>query len=180
MAGLIAETKDESRHFKKKRRPRRKIMQEAIEREVETKKQAETAPVEAEFTMPLTGTTRKAIAEHMLRSLSISAQLTAMGEIDVTEIVKLRESLPGQEEVLGARITYTALLVFAVAKALREYPLVNASIIDNRIKIWKDINIAVAVHVEGGVIVPVIKKADKKSLTEISQEINNATRALKY
>jgi len=151
-------------------------MLEDIEREIETKKkkQAETAPVEAELTMSLTGT-RKAIAEHMLRSLSISAQLTAMGEIDMTEIVKLRESLLGQEEVLGARITYTDLLVFAVAKVLKEYPLVNASIIDNQIKIWKDINIAVAVHVEGGVIVPVIKNADKKPLTEISREIKTLT-----
>jgi pyruvate dehydrogenase E2 component (dihydrolipoamide acetyltransferase) len=128
--------------------------------------------------MPLTGM-RKEIAEHMIRSLSISAHLTAMGEIDMTEIVKLRGSLLGQEKVLDTRITYTDLLVFAVAKVLREYPVVNASIIDNEIKIWKDINIAVAVNVEGGVIVPVIKNADKKSLVEISQAVKTLTRRAK-
>jgi pyruvate/2-oxoglutarate dehydrogenase complex dihydrolipoamide acyltransferase (E2) component len=151
-------------------------MQEDSERQIEAKKikQAEMGPVEAESTIPLTGT-RKTIAEHMLRSLSISAQLTAMGEIDMTEIVKLRESLLEQEEVLATRITYTDLLVFAVAKVLKKYPLINASIIDNNIKVWKDINVAVAVHIEGGVIVPVIRNADKKSLAEISQEVKNLT-----
>jgi pyruvate/2-oxoglutarate dehydrogenase complex dihydrolipoamide acyltransferase (E2) component len=160
-------------------------MKEDIESEIKAKKKGKVAPAEAadlmirvESTMPLTGM-RKAIAEHMLRSLSISAHLTAMGEIDMTEIVKLRESLLGQEEALGTRITYTDLLVLTVAKVLREYPIVNASIIDNKIKIWKDINIAVAVDVEGGVIVPVIKNADKKSLVEISQAVKTLTQRAK-
>jgi len=150
-------------------------MKEDLAKEVEAKK---VAGASAEATMLFTGM-RKTIAEHMLRSLSISAHLTAMGEIDMTEIVKLRESFLRQEEVLGARITYTDLLVLTVAKVLREYPIVNASIIDNKIKIWEDINIAVAVDVEGGVIVPVIKNTDKKSLVEISQAVKTLTQRAK-
>ena len=114
---------------------------------------------------------KKSIAEHMHRSLSVSAQVTVMGEIDMTEMVKLRKSLVAQEEVLGTRITYTDLLVLTLAKLLREYPLVNSSVIDNEIKLWEDINIAVAVAVEDGLIVPVVKNANQKSLVEISQAV---------
>jgi len=160
--------------------PGGRIVKEDIEREIEAKKRVAAAPAEAapevyqgrrvKSTMPLTGT-RKAIAEHMHRSLSISAQLTAMGEIEATELMKLRQTLVSQEEALGTRITYTDLLVLAAAKVLKDYPMVNGSIIDNEIKIWEDINVAVAVALEDGLIVPVIRNADKKSLVEISQAV---------
>jgi pyruvate dehydrogenase E2 component (dihydrolipoamide acetyltransferase) len=125
-------------------------------------------------TLPLKSM-RKAIAEHMHRSLSISAQLTQMGEIDVTELKQLRATLVKQEETIGARITYTDILVLAAAKVLKEFPIVNASLIENEIKLWEDINIGVAVALvggtDGGLIVPVVKNADKKSLVEINQEL---------
>jgi len=118
---------------------------------------------------------RKAIAEHMHNSLAISAQLTNMGEIDMTEIVSLRNTLLTQEEAIGARITYTDILVLASAKAIEKNPIINASLLDNEIKIWEDINIGVAVAVEGGaeggLIVPVVRNADQKSLVEINQVI---------
>ena len=129
---------------------------------------------EVEKTIPLRGT-RQAIAEHMERSLKVSAQLTAMGEIDAGELMKLYQNLKKQAESTGQRITYTALIIAAVAKALRENPLVNASIIDNEIKVWKSVNIGIAVMVEGGLIVPVIKDADLKSLVEISEKLKELT-----
>lgn len=160
--------------------PGGRIIREDVEKEIEAKKKVAAAPVEAaaevyqgrrvKSTMPLTGT-RKAIAEHMHRSLSVSAQITSMTEVDMTEMMKLRQTLVSQEEALGTRITYTDLLVLTLAKVLRDYPMINASIIDNEIKIWEDINIAVAVALEDGLIVPVIKNADKKSLVEISQAV---------
>lgn len=112
---------------------------------------------------------RATIAEHMHRSLSVAAQLTAMGEIDMTQMVKLRKDLVDQESAIGTRITYTDLFVFTVAKALKENPVINSSLIDNEIKTWEDINIGVAVALDEGLIVPVVKGADKKSLTEISK-----------
>ena len=118
---------------------------------------------------------RKTIAEHMHRSLTVSAQLTQMGEIDMTEVKRLRSTLVQQEEAIGARITYTDILVLAVAKVLREHPVVNASLIENEIKLWEDINVGVAVAIEGGtdggLIVPVVRNADRKSLVEINQEL---------
>lgn len=154
-------------------------MREDLEKEVGAKKVAEASTeaslevyegIRVKSTMPFTGM-RKTIAEHMRRSLSVSAPVTVMGEIDMTEMVKLRKSLLAQEETLGARITYTDLLVFTVARVLRDCPMINASIIDNKIKIWEDINIAIAVSIEDGLIVPVIKNTDKKSLIEISQAV---------
>lgn len=119
---------------------------------------------------PLAGM-RKAIAEHMHRSLQVSAQLTGMGEVDMTELVKVREDLIKREEEIGTRVTYTDMLVFTAANMLRDYPMVNAAIIDNQIMVWEDINVGVAVSTEGGLIVPVVRNADKKSLVEISKTI---------
>ncbi|MGC9258310.1 dihydrolipoamide acetyltransferase family protein [Desulfurella sp.] len=122
--------------------------------------------------IPFTGT-RKAIAEHMHSSLSNSAQITVMGEIDAYELVNLREQLLNKESELGVRITYTDLLVYFVSRTLKDFSLINSSIIDNEIKIWEDVNIGVAVALEDGLIVPVIKNADKKTLIEISKNLKD-------
>ena len=159
--------------------PGGRIVREDIERAIEAKKKAGPlvevyAGKRVKTTMPLKGM-RSAIAEHMHRSLSVAAQLTAMGEIDMTELIKRRNALVEQEEAIGARITYTDIFVLAIAKALKENPIVNSSLIENEIKIWEDINIGVAVALEeggeGGLIVPVVRNADQKSLLEINREV---------
>jgi pyruvate dehydrogenase E2 component (dihydrolipoamide acetyltransferase)/2-oxoglutarate dehydrogenase E2 component (dihydrolipoamide succinyltransferase) len=122
---------------------------------------------------------RKAIADHMVQSLTVAAQLTALSELEVTGLKKFREELIANEKELGVRISYTDIYVKAAAKILKEIPMVNASVIDNEIILWEDINIGVAVALQGadvlggGLIVPVIRNADKKSLTEISLELKN-------
>ena len=168
--------------------PEGRIVREDIERAIEEKKKAPAAaPAEAagrvidgklvKEAMPLKGM-RRAIAEHLHRSLQISAQLTSMGEIDMTEMIKLRNLLLAQEKFIGTRITYTDLLVIAIAKALKTNPLVNSSIIGNEIIFWKDINVGCAVAItdtlEGGLIVPVIKNADKKTLLQVNAELRQA------
>ena len=152
--------------------PGGRIVREDIEKAIEAKKAVVTPPVyqgkRVKSTIPLKGM-RKAIAEHMHRSLSISAQIPIMGEVDMTELIKLRKTLVGQAEVIGTRITYTDIFAFAMAKLLRDNPIINSSLIDNEIKLWEDINIGIAVALEDGLIVPVIRNTDKKSLVEISQ-----------
>ena len=164
--------------------PGGRIVREDIEKAIATKKVAPapavakpaTAPAagarerKTKQTIPLTGM-RGTIAERMHRSLAISAQLTAMGEIDMGEIARLRNNLVAQESTLGTRITYSDILVFAIARILRNHPRINASIVDKEIKVWEDINIGVATALEDGLIVPVVKHADRKSLVEISKEI---------
>ena len=157
--------------------PEGRIVRKDIEKAIAAKEVA-PASVPAETigekrvkqTIPLKGM-RGAIAEHMHRSLSVSAQLTAMGEIDMSHMVRLRKDLVDQESVLGTRITYTDLFVFAISRVLRNHPRINSSIIGNEIKVWQDINIGVAVALDEGLIVPVVKAADQKSFKEISLTI---------
>jgi len=123
---------------------------------------------------------RRAIARHMQQSLAVSAQLTVMGEIDMTEIKRLRADLLKQEEKLGTRITYTDIIILAVVQALKKHPIINSSLIENEIRVWENINIGIAVALQsaddplgmgGGLIVPVIKDADQKKLADISREL---------
>ena len=120
---------------------------------------------------------RKSIADHMVQSLTVAAQLTAVSELEVSGLKKFRQELVANEESIGVRISYTDIYVKAAAKVLKEIPMVNASIIDNEIILWEDINVGVAVALQGqdvlggGLIVPVIRNADKKSLSEISTEM---------
>ncbi len=160
--------------------PNGRIIREDIEKAIADKKTTPAPPAAApaevagerkvKQTIPLTGM-RGTIAERMHHSLAISAQLTAMGEIDMAEIVSLRNNLAAQENTLGTRVTYTDVLVFAIARILRDHPKVNASIVDNEIKVWEDINVGVATALENGLIVPVVKHTDQKSLADISKEI---------
>lgn len=155
--------------------PGGRIVREDIEKTIAVK-EAAPAPAAAvgerkvKQTIPLTGM-RGTIAERMHHSLSASAQLTTMGEIDMGEIARLRNDLVAQESTLDTRITYTDILVFAIARILRDHLKVNASIVDKEIKVWEDINMGVATALEDGLIVPVVKNADRKSLVEISKEI---------
>jgi pyruvate dehydrogenase E2 component (dihydrolipoamide acetyltransferase) len=157
--------------------PGGRIVREDIEKEIEAKKKVEVTPEvyqgrRVKTVIPLKGM-RKAIAEHMHRSLSIAAQLTLTAEIDMTEMVKLRQSLVAREKELGTRITYTDLLVLAIAKVLKDHPVVNSSLIGDEIKRWESVNVGVAVALEDGLIVPVVKDADKKSLVEISKTVKS-------
>jgi len=162
--------------------PGGRIVREDVEKAVQAKVAVPAAAPPTETyegkrvkeVIPLTGM-RGAIAEHMHRSLAISAQVTIMGEIDMAQTVKLRNDLVAQESVIGTRITYTAIFVLAAAKALKENPIINSSVIDNEIKVWEDINIGVAMALEKGLVVPVLKKADEKSLAEVDQAIKDLT-----
>ena len=163
--------------------PDGRIVKEDIERAIEEKKMV-PAPEEGvtptlyqgkrvREAIPLKGM-RRVIAERMQGSLSGSAQLSFLGEYDATELVKLREAFLNKEKVIGVKITYTEILVYAIARALRDHPDINVSLIENEIKVWEDINIGVAVALsKEGLIVPVVKQADKKSLVEISQEVKS-------
>ena len=148
--------------------PQGRIVKEDIERAIEAKEKGAPKGKEVRSTIPLRGM-RRAIAEHMHQSLQSSAQVTLMGEIDAAELVKWHKSLASK--VGGIKITYTDLFVFLISRVLKNHPIINSSLIDDEIKLWDDINIGVAVALEDGLLVPVVKNADKKSLLEISREI---------
>ena len=122
-------------------------------------------------TIPYRGM-RKVIGEKMMKSLAVNAPNTFFGDFDLTEMVRRREDLVRREKQLGTRITYAQMIIFAVVQALRQFPLMNSSLIDDEITLWEDINIGMAVALgdegEKGLVVPVIKDAGAKSLVEIS------------
>lgn len=134
-------------------------------------------PVERddEEIIPLTGW-RKVMADRMHYSLQTMAQLTTITEADFTELINLRKKLISEGK---DRISFTVFIVKAVTQALKKYPIMNSSLVDGKIIIKKYHNIGVAVAREKqGLIVPVIHRADEKSLTKlnqvISEMVNNA------
>ncbi len=116
---------------------------------------------------------RKAIADHMFRSLSRAAQITVMGELDMSEAVRLRDSLAHHEDEIGAKISFVDILVYVLSRALVEHRHMNCTLVnDYELKIWEDINIGVAVALgREGLIVPVLKHADTMTLKEISDGV---------
>jgi 2-oxoglutarate dehydrogenase E2 component (dihydrolipoamide succinyltransferase) len=118
---------------------------------------------------------RKLIADHMVMSKQVSPHVTSFIEVDVTNIVRWREKIKDSfAKREDQKITYTPLFVEAAAKALREFPNVNASIDGYKIIQRKAINIGMAAALpDGNLIVPVIKNADQKNLLGIVKDVND-------
>jgi pyruvate dehydrogenase E2 component (dihydrolipoamide acetyltransferase) len=112
---------------------------------------------------------RKTIADRLSQSYNSAVHTTVMTEVDMTEASNLRDNLLIRiKEETGVSLTYTGMIVRAAALALREHKIVNSTLEDQEIKILKNVNVGVAVDVEEGLIVPVIRDADRKSLSEIA------------
>ena len=114
---------------------------------------------------------RRRIAEHMVMSRRTSAHVHSVFEVDFTKVDEIRKAKKADYEKAGSKITYMSFITKAVADALKAVPVVNASVDGNDVLYRKDINIGVAVALDWGLIVPVIKGADKKNLLEISKAI---------
>jgi pyruvate dehydrogenase E2 component (dihydrolipoamide acetyltransferase) len=138
------------------------------EEDVRRAAESETAP-EARV-IPLAGM-RRTIARRMHESLQSMAQVTLTGEADVSDLVKLREELGPEFDP-----TYTDLTIKAVALALKEHPRLNARIEGEEIRLLPEIHIGVAVALEDGLIVPVVRDADRKTLRQIAQETKKLAR----
>ncbi|MGQ9620811.1 MAG: dihydrolipoamide acetyltransferase family protein [Bacteroidales bacterium] len=113
-------------------------------------------------------------AEHMIKSKQISAHVTNILEADVTSIVSWRNRVKDEfERKEGVKLTYLPVIIEAVIKALKDYPVINASIDGNNIILKKRINIGIAVALpDTNLIVPVIKNADTLNITGLAKEIN--------
>ncbi|MBO0859987.1 MAG: 2-oxoglutarate dehydrogenase, E2 component, dihydrolipoamide succinyltransferase [Chloracidobacterium sp.] len=122
---------------------------------------------------------RRRIAENMLNSRRVSAHVTTIFEIDFTNIARLRESVKKQFEVQnGVKLTYLPFVIKATIDALKALPVVNSSVEGENIVYKHDYNIGVAVALDWGLIVPVIKQADALSLTGLARASQDlATRA---
>jgi pyruvate dehydrogenase E2 component (dihydrolipoamide acetyltransferase) len=133
---------------------------------------APTAPGVGIERVPMTAM-RKSIAEHMVTSRRTSAHVTTFFEVDCSSIMKAREGLKSEFERAGGKLTITPFFVLATARALKKFPIVNASVDGDAILYKKAIHIGIAVSLEGGLIVPVIKNAGDKDLKAMTQSIND-------
>jgi 2-oxoglutarate dehydrogenase E2 component (dihydrolipoamide succinyltransferase) len=116
---------------------------------------------------------RKKIAEHMVLSARTSPHVYSVYEVDFHRVSQLRDRKKAEYERNGAKLTFTALIAKAVVDALRAFPVVNASIDGDNIVYKKDINLGIAVALDHGLIVPVIRNADEKNLVGLSRAIED-------
>ena len=116
---------------------------------------------------------RRRIAEHMIASRRTSAHVHSVFEIDFSRVARLRDAKKAEYERAGARLTYLPFIVKAVVAGLRAVPVVNASIDGDNVIYHKDINIGIAVALDWGLIVPVVKQADEKSILGLSRAMHD-------
>jgi 2-oxoglutarate dehydrogenase E2 component (dihydrolipoamide succinyltransferase) len=114
---------------------------------------------------------RKKIAEHMVMSRRTSAHVHSVFHVNFSTVERIRQQKKAEYEQLGTKLTYMAFIAKAVIAALRKFPVVNASLDGDNVVYKKDINLGIAVALEAGLIVPVIKHADEKNLLGLSRSI---------
>jgi 2-oxoglutarate dehydrogenase E2 component (dihydrolipoamide succinyltransferase) len=135
------------------------------------------APGESVKVVPMT-VMRKKIAEHMVLSAHTSPHVYSVYEVNFARVAALREARKAEYEAAGAKLTYTAFIAKVIVDALRQFPAVNASLDGDNIVYKQDINLGIAVALDSGLLVPVIRKADEKNLLGLSRAISDlATRA---
>ena len=122
---------------------------------------------------PMT-TMRQKIAEHMVASKHVSPHVYSVDEIDMTKVVSLRNKAKEEfESRYGTKLTFMPFFVKAVVNGLRAYPTLNASLDGTSVVFHKEINIGMAVALDWGLIVPVIKNADEKNILGIQRNMND-------
>ena len=172
----------EVRAQKKKVEAEKEVIPSPVEPTIKTPEKPPVTPTprvtleKGDVLIPLTPM-RKAIAEHMVRSVHTSPHVTAVVEVDMTAIVKFREKI--KEQFLqkeGVNLTYLPFIIKATVGALKAYPMVNSSWSDEGIILHKDIHIGIAVALEDGLLVPVIKAADEKSILGLAREVEDLAR----
>jgi 2-oxoglutarate dehydrogenase E2 component (dihydrolipoamide succinyltransferase) len=117
---------------------------------------------------------RKKIAEHMIESRRTSAHVHSVFEVDMTRIVQMRERFKRTyEQRHGTKLTITPFFIKAVCAGLRAWPVVNASVEGDEIVYKKDLNVGVAVALDWGLIVPVVRNADELSLAGLAKRVGD-------
>lgn len=130
-------------------------------------------PASGDTVAPLSAM-RRSIAEHMIRSQHTAAHVTTVFEADLSRVAAHREANKAVFARNGVNLTYAAYFVAACVPALQAHPAVNSSFAGDKLLLKRDINIGVAVSLgDEGLIVPVIKRADEKSLLAIAREVND-------
>lgn len=116
---------------------------------------------------------RASIAEHMVISRETSVHVTTVFEVDMTRIVKLREKHKPAYAARGLNLTYMPFIFRGVVEGLRNHPILNSSVMDNQVIYKSQINLGMAVALDWGLLVPVIKNADELSLVGLARSVSD-------
>ena len=117
---------------------------------------------------------RKKISDHMVMSRRTSAHVTTVYEVDMTKVAKLRdENRKAFQERTGTKLTFMPFIFKAVTDGIRKFPIFNAQVSGDQIIYKRDINLGMAVALDGGLIVPVIKRADDLSISGLARAAND-------
>ena len=187
-------TKSDMISYLKDRESEPKEAAKIIHQETETLKKSKEEVTQTEKTsksqvnIPDTGETeiiemdrmRKLISTHMTMSKQTSAHITSFVEADMTNIVNWRNSIKNKfQEREGQKITFTPIIIEAMSKAVKDFPMINVSVDGTNIHIHKNVNVGMAAALpDGNLIVPVIKECQNKNLIGITKSVNDlSTRA---
>ena len=151
-----------------------KITKEDVQRVLDIKKrEAAAQPVTS---IPFSGM-RKSIAENMHASLHNTAQLTMFTEVDVSEMIRFRDMVREEyKKDETVRISYNDIIILATARALKRHPIMNSTLVGEEILLSDAVHMGIAVALPEGLIVPVLRDADKKALLEIAGEARELAR----
>lgn len=151
-----------------------KITKEDVEQSIKVReRETEMAHVR---TIPLRGM-RRSIAEAMHASLQGTAQLTVFSEVDATEMVQFRDLAQSElEHESEARISYNDIIILVTSRVLKRFPIMNSTLVEDEIHLHDSVNIGIAVALADGLIVPVLRDADKKGLLQIAREARELSR----
>jgi 2-oxoglutarate dehydrogenase E2 component (dihydrolipoamide succinyltransferase) len=117
---------------------------------------------------------RAIIGQRMVESLAISPHAHTVYRIDMTRVARLRErERAGFEQRHGVKLTYMPFIAAAAVQALRKFPIVNSSLIDGNIHYHASVHLGIAVALEGGLIVPVIREAERRSFVDLARAISD-------
>jgi 2-oxoglutarate dehydrogenase E2 component (dihydrolipoamide succinyltransferase) len=114
---------------------------------------------------------RKLTADHMIMSRRVSAHVTSYYEVDFSRIARIRQAKKREYEERGAKLTFMAFVTKVIADNLRRHPILNASVSGDTVIYRKPVNIGIAVALDWGLIVPVIRNADELSLAGIARQM---------
>jgi pyruvate dehydrogenase E2 component (dihydrolipoamide acetyltransferase) len=114
---------------------------------------------------------RQKIAEHMVMSRRTSAHVHSVFHVNFSNVEKIRQQKKAEYEELGAKLTYLSFIAKVVVEVMHRHPVINASIDGDKVLYKKDVNLGIAVALESGLIVPVIRNADEKNLLGLSRAI---------
>jgi 2-oxoglutarate dehydrogenase E2 component (dihydrolipoamide succinyltransferase) len=116
---------------------------------------------------------RRKIAEHMVQSVRTAAHVYAAYEVDFARVDALRHAKKADYEALGVKLTYTGFIAKAAIDTIRDFPYVNASVDGDRVIYHQDVNLGIAVALDQGLIVPVIRGAGDRSMAALCREIQD-------